>query len=147
MPDVSNPGISSPTEAVVACEAPAVVAQSTVTETPPQLSKWYLLRRSGAELARYLLDTEVHTFAFSVAANSILSFIPFIVMLYTIANSVFHSQQMVNSIGDFIKYLLPSNQDFVVRNLVLVAPRQGVRILSLLMILVSCTGIFLPLEV
>lgn len=104
-------------------------------------------RRDGKTLLRYLLDSEVHTFAFSVAANAILSFIPFIVMLYAIANSVFHSPQMVDVIGDFIKYLLPSNQDFVVRNLVLVATRQGVRIFSLFMILVSCTGIFLPLEV
>jgi membrane protein len=104
-------------------------------------------RRDGRTLLRYLLDSEVHTFAFSVAANAILSFIPFIVMLYTIAHGVFHSQQMMDSIGDFIMYLLPSNQDFVVRNLVLVAPRQGVRILSLFMILISCTGIFLPLEV
>jgi len=104
-------------------------------------------RRDGKVLLHYLLDSEVHTFAFSVAANAILSFIPFIVMLYTIANGVFHSQQMMDSIGEFIKYLLPSNQDWVAAHLAAAAPRQGVRILSLLMILVSCTGIFLPLEV
>jgi YihY family inner membrane protein len=106
--------------------------------------KW---RRDGNVLLRYLLDSEVHTFAFSVAANAILSFIPFIVMLYTIANSIFHSQQMMEVIGDFIKYLLPSNQDWVAAHLAAVAPRSGVRVLSLVMILVSCTGIFLPLEV
>jgi hypothetical protein len=31
----------------------------------------------GTALVTYLLDSEVHTFAFSVAANAILSFIPF----------------------------------------------------------------------
>jgi len=130
-------------------QLPETVAPSSLgaAEEGPLPIYGFEWRRDGKTLLRYLLDSEVHTFAFSVAANSILSFIPFIVMLYTIANSVFHSQQMVDVIGDFIKYLLPSNQDFVVRNLVLVAPRQGVRILSLLMILVSCTGIFLPLEV
>ena len=50
---------------------------------------------AGARTARrwcsYLLDSEVHTFAFSVAANAILSFIPFIVLLYTLADTVFHS--------------------------------------------------------
>jgi uncharacterized BrkB/YihY/UPF0761 family membrane protein len=45
-------------------------------------------RRDGKVLVQYLLDSEVHTFAFSVAANAILSFIPFIVMLYTIAEGV-----------------------------------------------------------
>jgi len=104
-------------------------------------------RRDGKVLVKYLLDSEVHTFAFSVAANAILSFIPFIVMLYTISNSIFHSQQMGDVIGDFIKYLLPSNQDWVAAHLAAIAPRSGVRVFSLLMILVSCTGIFLPLEV
>jgi YihY family inner membrane protein len=104
-------------------------------------------RRDGKVLLHYLLDSEVHTFAFSVAANAILSFIPFIVMLYTIAHSVFHSQPMVQVISDMVEYLLPSDQNFVERNLAIVAAKQGVRIFSLLLILVSCTGIFLPLEV
>jgi membrane protein len=104
-------------------------------------------KRDGKVLLHYLLDSEVHTFAFSVAANAILSFIPFIVMLYAIAHSVFHSQAMVRVISDMVEYLLPSGQDFVERNLTIVAEKQGVRIFSLLLILVSCTGIFLPLEV
>lgn len=104
-------------------------------------------KRDGKVLLHYLLDSEVHTFAFSVSANAILSFIPFIVMLYTIAHSVFHSPAMVLVIGDMVKYLLPSNQDWVAQNLAAVAARQGIRYLSLFMILVSCTGIFLPLEV
>ena len=47
--------------------------------------------RDGTALVAYLLDSEVHTFAFSVAANAIISFIPFVVLLYTLALSVFHS--------------------------------------------------------
>ena len=104
-------------------------------------------RRDGKLLISYLLDSEVHTFAFSVAANAILSFIPFIVMLYTIAHGVFHSQAMTTILGDMVRYLFPSNQDWVVRNLADIVPRRGVRLLSLVMILISCTGIFLPLEV
>ena len=48
-------------------------------------------RKSGTALIAYLLDSEVHTFAFSVAANAIISFIPFIVLLYTLVFTVFHS--------------------------------------------------------
>src|SRR5208337_2420121 len=45
-------------------------------------------RRAPAEgllrsTVRYMLRTEVHTFAFSVAANSILSFFPFLLLLIT----------------------------------------------------------------
>jgi len=43
---------------------------------------------------RYLLDSEVHTFAFSVAANAILSFLPFVVLLYTLSRKFFRSASM-----------------------------------------------------
>jgi membrane protein len=110
-------------------------------------SKWYRLRQDGAALVKYLLDSEVHTFAFSVAANAILSFIPLIVLLYTIALSVFHSTAMADAVSDMVFYFFPSNHDFIVKNLIIEAPRHGVQVFSLVMILISCTGIFLPLEV
>jgi membrane protein len=130
------------------CESPAAFSEPTdPPRTPASASKWYRWRRDGKALIEYLLDSEVHTFAFSVAANAILSFIPFIVLLYTLARSVFHSPTMVTVIGDMVRYFLPSNQDWVATNLALAAPRHGVQVLSLFMILISCTGIFLPLEV
>jgi len=53
---------------------------------PAKKSKWYRWRKDGTALVSYLLDSEVHTFAFSVAANAILSFIPFTVLLYTLSH-------------------------------------------------------------
>ena len=110
-------------------------------------SKWYRLRQDGTALIKYLLDSEVHTFAFSVAANAILSFIPLVVLLYTIANSVFHSSAMVAAINEMVIYFFPSNQDFIITYLGKQVPHHGVQVFSLIMILISCTGIFLPLEV
>jgi YihY family inner membrane protein len=46
-----------------------------------------------------------------------------------------------------VQYFLPSNQEFVAASLAAAASRQGVQVFSLIMILVACTGIFLPLEV
>jgi YihY family inner membrane protein len=117
---------------------------------PAAKPKWYRWRQDGKALIAYLMDSEVHTFAFSVAANAILSFIPFIVLLYTLAWPVFHSQMMVDIVTDMVRYFLPSNQDFVAKNLdyvAIAASRHGVQAFSLIMILVACTGIFLPLEV
>ena len=118
---------------------------------PVTHSKWYRWRKDGTALIAYLLDSEVHTFAFSVAANAILSFIPFIVLLYTLAESVFHhSDLMKQVINDMVAYFLPSNQGFIANNLAGVAAtasRHGLQVFSLVMILVACTGIFLPLEV
>lgn len=131
-----------------AANEPIIEQAGTVDAVePPQKSKWYRWRHSGTALITYLLDSEVHTFAFSVAANAILSFIPFIVLLYTLALSVFHSQAMVGVVSDMVKYFLPSNQGFVAKNLAYTASRHGVQVFSLVMILVACTGIFLPLEV
>src|ERR1700760_3654725 len=70
----------------------------------------------GAEiiaLVRYMARTEVHTYAFSVAANTILSLFPFIVLLLTLSRNVFHSRSMEEVVGDMMKNLLPVGQDFV----------------------------------
>jgi YihY family inner membrane protein len=122
---------------------------------PVTQSKWYRWRKDGTALIAYLLDSEVHTYAFSVAANAIISFIPFAVLLYTLALSVFHSPAMKNAVDDMVKYFLPAatkDPNWVENHIVWEAvipllKRQGAQAFSLLMILVSCTGIFLPLEV
>jgi membrane protein/epoxyqueuosine reductase len=128
-------------------DAPIEVPRAADAVEPATRSKWYRWRRDGKALIAYLMDSEVHTFAFSVAAMAILSFIPFIVLLYTLAWTVFRSQMMLGVVNDMVNYFLPSNQDFVAHNLAYVASRQGVQLFSLIMILVACTGIFLPLEV
>jgi len=99
-------------------------------------------------LLRYMAGTEVHTYAFSVAANAILSLFPFIVLLLTICRRVFHSRAMEQVVVDLMRGFLPVGQDFVMRNMELLAhPRKGVQFLSLIMLLISSTGVFLPLEV
>lgn len=114
-------------------------------------SKWYAWRKDGTALIAYLLDSEVHTFAFSVAANAILSFIPFTVLLYKLALSVFHSQAMVGVVTGMVNYFLPSatkQVNWLADNIMFAAESSPkVQVLGFLMILVACTGIFLPLEV
>jgi YihY family inner membrane protein len=125
----------------------ALAAAATGPAQPVAQSKWYQWRKDGTALIAYLLDSEVHTFAFSVAANAILSFIPFVVLLYMLANSVFHSTTMIDVINEMVRYFFPSNQDFVARHLAALTSRHSVQAFSLVMIVVACTGIFLPLEV
>src|SRR5271168_919005 len=97
---------------------------------------------------KYLMRTDVHTFAFSVAANSILSFFPFVVLLMTVIRRVFHSRVMYDVVVELLRDYLPAGQDFVIRNLnVMVNSRQRVQVVSLIILLVTSTGIFVPLEV
>ncbi len=106
------------------------------------------LRRHGLSTLRYLMQTEVHTYAFSVAANSILSFFPFIVLLLTVVQRVFHSPEMYNVVLQLLRDYLPSNKDFVIRNLQFLASVKGRgQVLSFVMLLITSTGVFLPLEV
>src|SRR6266571_6481198 len=97
---------------------------------------------------KYLTRTEVHTFAFSVAANAILSFFPFVVLMMTLIRRVFHSRVMYEVVSQLLRDYLPAGQDFVIRNLnSMVNSRQRVQALSLVILLVTSSGIFLPLEV
>ena len=70
-----------------------------------------------------MTKTEVHTYAFSVAAQAILSLFPFIVLLLTLAQRVFHSPRMVNVVVQMMTNFLPNNQDFVMRNMKHPRPR------------------------
>jgi membrane protein len=99
-------------------------------------------------LVRYMTKTEVHTYAFSVAAQVILSLFPFIVLMLTLAQRVFHSQRMVDVVGEMMTNFLPNNQAFVMKNMrILAFAHTRTRIFSVVMLLVTATGVFLPLEV
>jgi YihY family inner membrane protein len=99
-------------------------------------------------LGHYMTKTEVHTYAFSVAAQVILSLFPFIVLLLTLAQRVFHSSKMVDVVGEMMTNFLPNNQDFVMRNMRLLAfAHTKTKVFSVVMLLVTATGVFLPLEV
>src|SRR5271155_2104217 len=97
---------------------------------------------------RYMLRTEVHTFAFSVAANAILSFFPFLLLLMTLIRYVFHSRVMYSVVENLLRDYIPTGQEFVIRNLnALVGEHHQAKVFSLAMLLITSTGIFLPLEV
>ena len=134
-------------------DAEAVQAAKRVAEAPGEREVWPepVEGGSGAQmlaLLKYLTQTDVHTYAFSVAANVILSLFPFIVLLLTVSRLVFHSQAMFTVVGQLMHSYLPTGQDFVIRNMgLLVHPHKGVQYFSVIMLLVSSTGVFLPLEV
>jgi YihY family inner membrane protein len=107
-----------------------------------------MLRKRGLHTLHYLTKTEAHTFAFSVAANAILSFFPFMVLLIWLIRNVFHSQIMFDVVSQFLRDHLPTNQEFVIRSLDnLVKTRRRVKMASVVILLITSTGVFLPLEV
>jgi len=133
------------------------VVPITILGTPPPEAKDASSNKRGrlrnyyrlaASTVKYLSRTEVHTFAFSVAANAILSFFPFVLLLMTLALRVFHSPAMFGVIKELLRDYLPAGQDFVIRNMsALASARNRVQAFSLVILLVTSTGVFLPLEV
>src|SRR5258708_14688954 len=105
--------------------------------TPPALQAGtlaWLLRpfklmvvRRGLPTLHYLTKTEAHTFAFSVAANAILSFFPFMMLLMWLIRNVFHSQAMFNVVLDLLRTRLPAGQEAVIAGLITI-PRSGQRV-------------------
>ena len=52
-----------------------------------------------------------------MAANSILSFFPFLLLLMTLIRYVFHSQVMYGVVESLLRDYIPTGQEFVIRNL------------------------------
>ena len=76
-----------------------------------------MLAHKGVPTLQYLAKTEAHTFAFSVAANAILSFFPFMVVMLWLVRNVFHSQGMEDVVTALLRDHLPAGQDLVINNL------------------------------
>ncbi len=132
---------------------PGEVSKDALRHVPGERERWPTpvsggLGAQSMALLKYLTQTDVHTYAFSVAANVILSLFPFIVLLLTLSDQVFHSANMRNVVGQLMHSFLPTGQDFVMRNMALLAhPRKGAQLFSVVMLVISSTGVFLPLEV
>jgi membrane protein len=121
---------------------------STSTIPAIKRDRWKHNYRLAVSTVKYLLHTEVHTFAFSVAANAILSFFPFVLLLMTLVQRVFHSATMYRVIIELLRDYLPAGQEFVIRNLsALAAARNKAQAASFVILLITSTGVFLPLEV
>lgn len=99
-------------------------------------------------LAHYMSKTEVHTYAFSVAAQVILSLFPFILLLLTLSQRVFHSTRMTDVVGEMMANFLPNNQAWIVGHMRKLAyTHTQTKVFSLVMLFITVTGVFLPLEV
>ena len=101
---------------------------------------------------RYLLATEVHVYSFAIAANVLLSFVPFCVLLLVLCKSM-HSaaaqKAVVRMLQDNLPYFDPQrpDSDFITRNVQILAQSKKSGVISVILLLFTCNGALLPLEV
>ena len=98
---------------------------------------------------RYLMQTEVHVFAFSVSAGMLLSFFPFVTVMLSLCRYVFKWRAAVNAIYFTMNDYFPDAfGTFLRRNFEATVESRGpVQIVSLLLLFFTASGIFEPLEV
>src|SRR5258708_2812628 len=67
---------------------------------------------------RYWMQTEVHVYAFSVAANVLLSFFPFLIVTMSVSRLFFSEQAVVGAINLALRDYFPDAlTQFLARNL------------------------------
>ena len=158
IPDQATPVEAAPKPA--AAEAPVSKSQTLVERFWKAME--LVLQRRGAATVRYLASTDAHTFAFAVAANAVLSFFPFMLLMLVFTRRLDHfinkhlHLQNFTALNDVVVSLLYAylpiqalkDQRFIVNNLNAMAhARQGLQLISVVMLLITSTGVFLPLEV
>ncbi|MGQ9916090.1 MAG: YihY/virulence factor BrkB family protein [Bryobacteraceae bacterium] len=107
------------------------------------------LRADARQIGRYVLSTESHVFAFAIAANVLLSFWPFMLVLIALLRNVLGWPAAVTALYATIQdFFAGATGEFLTYNLEVVTQwRWRVEWLSLLLLLFTANGIFLPLEV
>lgn len=94
---------------------------------------------------RYWMQTEVHVFAFSTAANVLLSFFPFLIVMMSITRLFFNHATTVAAIDAALNDFFPDALgSFLHNNL---PDRTHIEWISLLLLLFTANGVFEPLEV
>jgi YihY family inner membrane protein len=124
------------------------ILERSMPNAPASLAVVRLLRTGYGALGptfRYWMRTEVHVYAFSVAANVLLAFFPFLIVCVSLGRLVFAPETVVSALDLAFADVFPSALgDFMRRNLP--AP-QPVELFSMLILLFAANGIFEPLEV
>ena len=138
------PAVASGTAPESGKEAVAATMAAAPAHAVAQGGTWQQVKA----LAHYMGKTEVHTYAFSVAAQVILSMFPFIVLLLTLSRQVFHSPRMEDVVSEMMTNFLPAHQVWVMSHMrALARGHAQTKVFSLVMVFITVTGVFLPLEV
>jgi YihY family inner membrane protein len=128
----------------------------TQTFTPHTTSRsermkllWRRIRETATLLgpsAKFLGTTEAHTYAYSVAANVLLAFLPFILLLVWLSQQAL-SKHSMDVIKQLVETYLPAGQDVIYHDVRMLTSHRSVQLFSFIMLAVSSSGVFLPLEV
>lgn len=97
---------------------------------------------------RYWMETEVHVYGFSIGANVLLSFFPFLLVMVSVCRYVLHWQAAEDAIYLAFDNLFPGSlPDLLKRNLRYWVTVRGFSWVSIFLLFFTANGVFEPLEV
>ncbi len=103
-----------------------------------------VLKRRLVHTFHYWMETEVHVYGFSIAANVLLSFFPFLIVMMSLCSHVLGWKAAGDAINVAIHDYFPDRLGvFIDRNL----PLKTLQFASVFLLLFTANGVFEPLEV
>ena len=117
------------------------------TTSQLRVRSWTAFWRSLWSSLCFLFETEVHVYSFAVAANLLISFFPFLVAMILLCRSAFHWQAAVDVILQTMNDYFPPGFGVDFRGYLLGAASHPFSWLSVVLLLFTANGIFVPLEV
>ena len=104
---------------------------------------------SAKQTGRYLMETEVHVYGFSIAASVLLAFMPFLVVIASLCRHVFGLPAAEQALYFAVRDLFPDDVgkaiSFRVQELLFI--RGPLQFTSMFLLFFTANGIFEPLEV
>jgi membrane protein len=104
---------------------------------------------SAKQTGRYLMETEVHVYGFSIAANVLLAFMPFLVVMASLCRHVFGLPAAEQALYFAVADLFPDDVGKAITYRVkeLLWLRGPLQVTSMFLLFFTANGIFEPLEV
>jgi YihY family inner membrane protein len=114
--------------------------QSARDQTSPAIDRW-------GPTVSYLSQTEVHVYALSIGASALLSFYPFLIVMFTLIRDFLHfrgaEQALIVALGDYF----PGDLVAALTTNLNKVKHGRFQIASLLLLMFTANGVFEPLEV
>lgn len=113
---------------------------------------WSGVLEAGLPTARYWLSLDSHVYAMAIAGNVLFGFFPFMLLILSISENLLGWSGAERAIYVGLRGFLPEDPGlvtFVERNLRAAVSSRGssVEVTSIVLLLLSSNGIFMPLEV
>lgn len=108
---------------------------------------WVEVWKAVKQTFHYWMETETHVYAFSVAANVLLSFFPFLVVICSLAKLVFPVAVVKSAMEIALSDYFPNEMIAPMIASLLSFKRGSLEAMSILLLLFTANGVFEPLEV